>query len=544
LTRAGAATRAPGRTRALLALLSAGLGGIAPSAAADSDYAYRAQPRDTLIGLGRRLLKEPARWHALQTRNGIRDPTRVPVGTVILIPRDWLRQSTEAATVAAVVGTASGNGTALRAGDVLQPGAIIQTAAGGHVTLTLPDGSAITLNEASSVELERLQRYDGAGARDTQLKLRAGGLETRVKPQAPAGRFEIRSPVAISAVRGTEFRAAVDAATAHDRTEVIDGAVGVAGARAAVVVPAGFGTISDRGGGPRAPAPLLPPPDLSAVPERLADELLWFAFPPVAGASAYRAQIARDGDFRAIVAERLAPAAEVAFASLPDGHYWLRVRSVDADGLEGTDGVRPFDRHRLPVAPQPTAPPGDETLTGVGAEFRWAGGADAVAWRFQLARDAGFGDLLVDRDRLSAPATRVDAVPRGSYIWRVSGVSAAGEAGPWSAPQRYRQKPLPAALAAPLVDARSVRFDWRGEPGQHFLLQIARDPAFRRIVDEQTVDAPAATVPRRRTGIYYARLRTTDADGYVGPFSPARQYVVPLPWWAIAVPLLGAALLL
>jgi hypothetical protein len=258
----------------------------------------------------------------------------------------------------------------------------------------------------------------------------------------------------------------------------------------------------------------------------------------VAGAARYRAQIAGDFEFHAILADRVSPAAEAAFSSLPDGQYWLRVRSVDPDGLEGPDAVHAFDRHRLVAPPEPSEPLADAVQAGDGAGFRWAAAGEAVAYRFQLARDPGFSDLLVDRDRVASAGLRVDTVARGTYYWRVASIDGAGAAGPWSPAQRYRQKPLPGPITAANVTATSVELRWSGEPGQRFLVQVAREPDFNRVLDEQRTDAPQAALARHHAGAYYVRVQATDADGYVGPFTPPRQFFVRLPWWAIAAPLL------
>ena len=519
---------------------------IATSAAgapADTEYAYRSQAHDTLIGLSRRLLRDPARWTALQKKNSIADPTRIPVGRVILIPRDWLRQRPETASVMVVVGSASSDGGEIQVGDALREGASVGTAPGGYVTLRLADGSVVTLNESSTLKLERMQRYDGTGVRDTGLKLESGSLDTHVTPQGAAGRFEIRSPVAISAVRGTELRSAFDAPGARDKTEVIGGAVAVAGAGAAVVVPSGFGTISEAGAGPREPTRLPEPPDLTGLPARMEGDELRVAFPPVPGIARYRARLATDPEFHEVRADRVSEAAEVLFPAVPDGPYWLQVRSVDRDGLEGRDAVHPFDRHRLLSAPEPSEPRTDAVLTGEGAELRWTAVGSAAAYRFQLARDPGFADPVTDRDRVAAAELRLPSLPRGTYYWRIASVDAAGGAGPWNQAQRFLLRPAPGPITDAHVLAKSVEVRWPGAPGQQFLVQVAREPGFERVIDQRVTDAPEASLPRHGAGTYYVRVQATDADGYVGPFTPGRRFFVPLPWWTLAAPLLLIAFL-
>ncbi len=424
-----------------------------PSAGtSESRYAYRTQAHDTLISISRRLLKDPQQWHALQTLNAIRDPRRVPVGSVILIPRDWLRRETDGALVIAVVGEARSAGSILKAGDSLSEGATIATSIDSYVTIKLADGSIIAVNPASSVVIEKLSRYP-THDRDTEIKLESGSAETQVKPQGEAGRFRIRTPVAISAVRGTEFRRAYDSAAGLDRTEVIGGRVAVGGAKSEVVVPSGYGSISDLANGPRRPVKLLPPPELSEIPAVAQDELVRFTFPPVTGAKGYRAQLASDAEFHLVVAESDSEAAEIAFSALKDGHYWLRVRSRDPDGLEGPNSVREFNRHLFIAPPRVTSTP---------------------------------------------------------------------------------------IIEEPVVEKKFIEVSWNGEPGQKFLVQVARHPTFDTVVDERRVGTPRVTLPRHGPGSYFVRVQATDPDGHSSEFSQARRFALPLPWWVVAIPVVAA----
>jgi len=215
---AAAAVAAPAETTAGLATAGATSVAAAPAVASTisttrsgvafdaDDFVYHTQPGDTLIGLGRRLLVEPARWRELQARNTVRQPTRMPTGIALHIPRAWLKQEVEQATVVSVSGEASRDGGAVKPGDVLAQGTQLTTRGDGFLTLKLADGSLVTLDPNSALTLERLTRYpSAAGQRDTLLHLQSGRVETRVQPQGKAGRFQIRTPVAVSAVRSRPY---------------------------------------------------------------------------------------------------------------------------------------------------------------------------------------------------------------------------------------------------------------------------------------------------------------------------------------------------
>lgn len=524
-------------------------------AAAGDEFTYRTRAGDTLIGIATRLLREPRRWPQLQARNRIADPRRMPRGSAVRIPYDWLRLAPQSATVVERVGGVTVDGRGLAVGDVLQGGAAIETAADGSATLELVDGSVLVLKPASRLRLERLQRVEGAAADEAVLELERGKVETQVKPRGDMGRFEIRTPAAVSAVRGTEFRAGYAADAARGSTETLGGAVAVSGAGTAVSVGAGFGTSAEAGKPPRAPVPLLPAPRLDALPTLNDGAALRWSFAPVPGAVAYRHQLARDAEFRALVAESVTPEPAGAVAALADGRYWLRARAIDAGGIEGFDATLALEQRRRLDAPVAIAPIGGAKRIGAATRFEWAAVEGASGYRFQLARDATFGEMLAERSvtlgqRAAPVAVELAQLAAGSYAWRVMAIGTDGRDGHWGAAQAFVQKP-PAATIETLTagapaqasaqsssgaeaDASrgSSAFRWpQTEPGQRYDWQLARRADFTRLERQGSSATPTLTLADLPPGRHWLRVRAIDADGFVSPYGPARAFDVPYPRW-------------
>lgn len=555
---AAAAVAAPAETTAGLATAGATSVAAAPAVASTisttrsgvafdaDDFVYHTQPGDTLIGLGRRLLVEPARWRELQARNTVRQPTRMPTGIALHIPRAWLKQEVEQATVVSVSGEASRDGGAVKPGDVLAQGTQLTTRGDGFLTLKLADGSLVTLDPNSALTLERLTRYpSAAGQRDTLLHLQSGRVETRVQPQGKAGRFQIRTPVAVSAVRGTEFRRGVDAGNI-DRTEVTDGTVAVQGPLATppVEVPKNFGTVSDATG-PHPPVRLLPPPDLNAVTRQWEGPQATLDFPPVPGAGSYIAQAATDEQFQHIVAETHAPRPPLNFGALADAAYWVRVRSTDTQGLSGPDASTSIHRHRRLDAPAPQVSAA-EIQTGGSATLSWSPVAEASGYQVQWARDADPSTTTTGVHGLKVTADQTVKIPLepGRYGWRVAALDAAAQPGMWSPVHFLTQKADAPRLQRVLASRKQLRFEWQNQPGRQFRLQVAHDPAFEDIAVEKISSDSTVELAPLSAGGYHARLQAIDPDGYTSPWSPVRHFFVPPPWWAFAAPLLLALPLL
>lgn len=530
----------------------AGPAGAATSG--NAEFLYRARAGDTLIGLAARLLRDPGRWRALQTRNRIAEPRRIPQGSIIRIPYDWLRITRQNARVIELVGAVTVDGAALARSATIEPGSTLETAANGSVTLELADGSSITLRPGSRLRIERLQRIDGAGADEALLELERGRLETEVKPRGDMGRFEIRTPAAVSAVRGTEFRASYAAESSSGTTETLDGTVGVSGAGAGVAVRAGFGARAAKGQPPQVPVPLLPAPALDALPALNERGSLSWEFTPVRGAATYRHQLARDAQFRLLVADTLTPAPASGIDDLADGRYWLRVRAIDPAGIEGRDALAELEQRRRLDAPAALGPIGDAKRIDATTRFEWRLAAGARGYNFQLAGNPEFTAAAEER-AIDAPtagaaavATEVTGLAAGRYWWRIAAVDAAGRPGHWGEAQSFIQKPAP-QLAEPVPPSRlhvqsssqsrrdqdpgrSQSFVWTAsEARQRYEWQLARDPSFRELLRSGGSSTPELTLEQLPYGRHYLRVRSIDADGFRAPFGPAADVDVPLPRW-------------
>lgn len=521
----------------LLAPLPSGAAEPDPAPFAE-DFIYYTRPGDTLIGLGRRLLVDPARWHGLQSRNSIAEPRRMSTGTALHVPRAWLKQDVEPVTVISVSGTASRDGNPVKTGDVLAQGARLATRHDGFLTLKLADGSLVTLDPDGTMVLERLVRY-AAGPRDTLLHLQSGRVETHVQPQGKSGRFQIRTPVAVSAVRGTEFRRGIDASDI-DRTEVTGGAVQVSGTgrTSGVDVPENFGTLSDATG-PHPPTRLLPPPDLGST-HAMEETQAMIDFPPVEGASGYIGQLAGDERFEHIVAEAQSGKPPLNFGVLADGNYWVRVRSTDVRGLSGPDAAVPVQRHRPLEAPAPDVSNGTDIQTGSHVRLAWEPVESAVKYKVQWAKEADPASVTDTHESQSRERSLEIPLDPGRYGWRVAAVDAGGRTGKWSAVHFVTHKPDTPRIARVLANRSRLQIGWNEQPGREFRVQVARDAAFERRVVDQVVTGSSVVLPSPGAGNFQVRVQAVDADQYRSDWSDQRSFTIPPPWWVFAAPFLLA----
>lgn len=423
---------------AFLVLLSAWHAAAAAEPAPDV-VQYRVAKGDSLYTLAQRYLLRPGDYRIVQRLNQVADPYRMPVATTLSIPRKLLRHEPVLARVSAQRGAVqariAGRMFAVTNGMVLGEGAELATGPNAFVTLRLPDGSIVTLPSQTRVTVDRLRRITLTGEIERRFRLLQGRTRSIVEPGT--GAFEVSTPVAVAAVRGTEFRVAHDGDGRHSVTEVLAGEVAVAAdGDEPQLTRGGFGTVVAEGRGSRT-VKLLPAPSL-LEPGRIQDgERLSFEIMPLADASSYRAQVAQDAGFLDLIAEGVSATPRVDLPPIPDGSWFVRVSALDGDGVEGFPETYSFERrlNRIETAM-------NERRSAEYREylFRWdVQGEGSRRFRFQLSRVDTPGSPLVDEPGLTAQGFVITDLPAGTYEWRVQTLQLVdGKAHvKWSRPERF-----------------------------------------------------------------------------------------------------------
>ena len=420
---------------ASFAALSLNLAGSAAGAPpARTPVAYVVQPGDTLIGLAAAYLRRPADYRRVQRDNQISRPRALQIGSRLMIDPDLLRSTPIDARLSAVSGTVqvetNGARAPARAGMVLVEGQRLITGPGAFATFEMADESRVTLPSNTSLRIERLRQtlLNNTPLRIFQMDQGRGVISVTPDPN-PDAKFEIRTPVSISAVRGTEFRVGQDASGAQARTEVLKGAVGVDLASASVpggsAIGAGFG-VSATPAGVSAPVALLPAPRLVPAGQRQGERIVSFQVEPVKDAAAYRLVLSRDAGFVDVFSELTveppAVQAGVPFSDIANGTYFIRLTALDPGGLEGLPGDYSFDRD-LDVLEPGGAPDAQTSGKHRHFLFRWSAAGDGVrSYRFQLFPGPDAAAPIIDQPGLSQSQLSLTDLPPGTYGWRVSAV--------------------------------------------------------------------------------------------------------------------------
>ena len=549
-------------SRALAATLTLLAGPLACAVALAADepmFEFTVVRQDTLIGLSRNVLVSPGAWREVSRINKLRNPNLILPGQVLRIPARLMRTRPVPATLVGVTGDVQVGARAATPGMLLAEGEAVRTGDNGSAVIELGDRSRVQVPPSSLAELAASRQI---GARDAgppnaassgesggwftgSMRLLRGSVEVfatkvlRVKP------LEVVTPTAVIGVRGTHYRVSFDEESNRStHSEVVEGKVRFdRGDRAAGIdLPAGFGAQADAVASTRPVATkMLDAPDLSALPRRFERPLVRLVIPEANGPT--RVQVAADPEFNATVSDqRTDTGAEVRIAGLDDGTWNLRVRRIGERGIEGRDATLAFVLKARPEPPAYSAPRSDAKQSVGNVDFAWAQNVEAPNARIQVALDAEFSRLAIDRDNLPDGRARAELAGPGTYYWRLASIRPDGDHGPFGDPQKFELREMPTPPAGALSsDGKSLVFKWSGRPGDRQRVELARDPQFNDILAREELDGAEwqPTVPAS-AGRYYFRYRSVEADGYVSPYSQTLMLEVPRDgsaWWLL-LPLL------
>ena len=382
---------------------------------------YTFKRGDTLIDLASKYLRKRSNYKTVQRINRIADPRYIPVGKTISVPFSMLKYRASGASLSAYRGNVSiaTNGRTRKPvkGLEMAEGTRLTTAAASSMTLQLEDGSRVSMPSNSTMRITRLRRILLTNSIDYEFAVDNGRIRSKVTPfEKKADRYRVRTPVAVSAVRGTDYRTRVDGLTGTAFSETVEGEVLVAAGASitdnAISVPLGTGAAASISGD-LLKATLLSPPKLNDPAKVQSEEILQFNAVARNEAVGHRMVIAADAGFIDIVAERSSDSTIIELPSLADGRYFAKATAIDAKGFEGMPVTHSFKRQLSTLS-------GSAEKEDFGYRFKWSGqGQGQRLYRFQLLRGGKDVVPMVDEAALTDEVITMSDLPDGDYFWRV-----------------------------------------------------------------------------------------------------------------------------
>lgn len=199
----------------------------------EKDLIYIVKPNDTLIQLARLYLQSASGAETIQTLNQIDNPNRLPIGFELRLPRHLLKYKPAIAQVTSanceLNSTPRDGSKLIQVDSTVTEGNTVDVPAGCAVDLRLGDGTLIRLPSGSSVKITRLRHNALEKSPEILFDLTKGRIDLNVqKPRSKDTPFEVRTPISVMGVRGTEFRVGVTPENTA-RLEVLSGQVQMQG---------------------------------------------------------------------------------------------------------------------------------------------------------------------------------------------------------------------------------------------------------------------------------------------------------------------------
>ncbi|MDJ0880294.1 MAG: FecR domain-containing protein [Gammaproteobacteria bacterium] len=323
------------------------------SHAEDEYWEYTFRPGDTIWNIAKEHTNSVNNWTEIRELNRIYEgpDRRILPGTRIKIPVSMLKQQPTPATVIAVSGAVllirnNGEQEGVKVGTQLFSGDRLQTQKQQSVRLQFADQSELQIFSQSEVVLDKISHHQDTGMVDTRVRLNKGRVKTWVEKLKQDSNYEIKTPAAITAVRGTQFRMSSDE-NQISRTEVTEGLVSVAAGNDIRQLKDGFGIVAEIGKPLPEPVKLLEAPTIIQlkVSRTKTVKLSWAA---LTGAQTYRYQVARDKRFRQLLLDRATTENSAELTGLEPGRHFVRLRGIDELKLEGQDAVGQFEIVKAP----------------------------------------------------------------------------------------------------------------------------------------------------------------------------------------------------
>ena len=476
------------------------------------DWEYSVRPDDTLSGVADRLLRRDRDADDLISYNRLSTREGISAGDTLQIPMQWLQQRPEPAITLSVTGDAfvrphlENSSRRLRADQELNVGDEVRTD-NGRALIELADGTRLRLDRDSRMTFNRLSQYGRTGMADTRMELDRGRVRSEVAPvEDERSRFEIETPSAVAAVRGTVFDLEIRDDTTH--LAVYEGGVHFGDASDQQLIPSGY-SASKRHGQPVDVQPLDPAPSIATESGRVSALPFEVNWEDESEADRYRVDLIRRDTDEWLVSQDVEQR-DINLANLDNGEYRLRVASLDPEGFESQPDTLDFVIG-LRAYPATLASPDEGDVVGEETpEFEWVLRGEDEEARVEIARDPDFDDPVAtsewDRDE-SAVVTA--PLKPGDYYWRVVTRAGGSETATSDAKAFTVTGTLPETriISANAV-GEQVNLYWNSlEQTDRYQFQLARDDAFEDVVEQDTLEDTNVRLQLQPGETYHIRVR-------------------------------------
>ncbi len=495
----------------------------ASSAPNQAEWVYTVRPGDTVQSIADRYLAQAGEWPSLLRYNNISQTSELSPGTLIKIPvrllktypkpakllvsqgSVWVRKAHSTPYVPAL------RGSRLTVGDELKTDA-------GFALIKFADGSTLKVADNSIIIFNTLTHYGETGMVDTRFRLMRGGIKTDVTPRkGPAARYEVSTPSAVAAVRGTAFRMRVR--PGQTITEVTEGRVSVRNATTQISLNVGQGAaIGDTGA--ISTIALLPAPEME-IPETVTGMPFQLEWEPLAGADHYLVELYQTTlESQPLLAQPI-DTPNLLLPDLANGSYILLVRGIDQNGIEGLDIQLDFNVEQAAQPAELLRPLSGAEVKSPRPEFSWQLAQPILLSSLEISRYPDFRNLYTRTPfAQTQTGTGEKNLSAGEYYWRVVTMAGGDQfAYSESRPLIVRDTLEPTRVIAVNYLQDQAKVFWKSVVNaETYLIQLAEDELFQHLIREDEKATTSATLRLEQNKTYWVRVKGIGNDFYSSDF--------------------------
>jgi len=507
-----------------------------PVARAEILVPLHIQQGTTLIHIARKYCSSQSDWPLIAKINQLKSPYVIRANQTLQIPLSVLRTKDVSAQVAAINGapklvTADSQILELHKGDIVLPGQTVVTGENEYVHLLYPDHRHTRIGPQSEMSLTYLMRLTDDSLK-AEFSLKKGRITHSVDKKLKANEhFRTRTPIAITGIRGTEFRIKVENSETNI-VETLKGAVTLSASGKQIVLNKGKGSKVKKGVPPEAPHSL---PDIPEIP---VFKDIYRVLPVVITAAAHttaktiRIRVTADSEGQTTLLEELAePGKDFTLFSLTDGHYYAIFTAIDERGFESLpSNPAPLQIRTIPAAPLVSKPNNDLQTFEPIITIQWLKSELASSYSLQVATDSDFTDII-DTEQIQENRFSTKNLVPGEYFFRVQLIAKDGFTTLFSPSLRWEVVKQPE-----LGDMGSLE---QGEDGivlrwppiakmSGYAIQMATDKEFNHLlVNDDGLTEPTYTIRENLApGDHYIRIAAIMENGQRSPWTPTQTLTV------------------
>jgi len=495
------------------------------------------QKGTNLIRIARQYCLNPSDWKTIAAINHLKNPYIIYSRSTIQVPLSILRTNNISAKVASLRGspfllTGDSRTRDLHKGDLVLPGQTVVTEDDEYVHLVYPNNKHTRIGPQSKMLLVYLMRL-ADGNLQAEFLLKNGRITHKINKKLQANEhFRTRTPMAITGIRGTEFRIKIkDQET--NIVETLKGKVALSAAGRRILIKKGEGSKVKKGRPPEPPHALPPSPRAPQMKDIYRALPVTIAAPAQKNIQSMRIRVTSDiKGLNTLLEQNAKPGQSFALSSLTDGHYFIFLSAVDKLGFESLPtGPVPLRIRTNPGAPIISSPKNNLKFFKSTVKVRWLQSDQADHYKIQLATDPEF-TTIVAKQEVKEPAYTTPALKPGKYFFRVQLVTGDGFATLYSTPLTWEimaQPKLGGLNTSPQGEEGGITLRWPAMADTSgYMIQIATDKTFNDLIaEDDNLKEPSYTINFQMVnGKYFVRIRSITKDGLKSPWTPPQSMTV------------------